>query len=381
MSPDGETTLGIVGGGQLGRMLGEAASPLGVEVIVVDPTPNPPAAPVASDWITAEFDDEAAFRKLANRVDCLTYEIELVDPDALQVAAETADIPVHPAPESLRITQDKLLEKRTLDEAGIPVPDYRAVDSQADLRDAFEELGRPLMLKARQGGYDGRGNAPVETVDDAIDAFGNCQGLIAESFVDFDRELSVMGVAGRSETGTFPTVENIHREEILRQTVAPARTADSVRDRAGGIATDILELLPGRGVFGIELFEVDGTVLVNEIAPRPHNSGHYTIEAAVTSQFDAHIRAVLGWPLGSTALRDVAVMANLLGSVDESQPVNLSGTERILETPGAALHWYGKREVYQLRKMGHVTCIPPAGPDHESLLPLARELATQVHYC
>ncbi|MDZ7850994.1 MAG: 5-(carboxyamino)imidazole ribonucleotide synthase [Halodesulfurarchaeum sp.] len=357
-------TLGVVGGGQLGRMLGEAASPFGVETVVLDPTQDCPAFPPARDQVVADFDDVAAVKSLAEQVDVLTLEIELADPDTLESVIEATGTPVQPAPDDLRMTRDKLVEKETLDSAGIPVPAYDGVDSKADLREAFEALGSPLMLKARRGGYDGRGNAVVETVDDATAYFGSLSGLIAEELVDFERELSVIGVQGADERRTYPVGENVHEAEILRETLVPARTGQDRLDRATEVARSVLSTLDGRGVFGIELFETAaGTILVNEIAPRPHNSGHYTIEGTVTSQFEQHVRAVLGLSLGSTALREPTAMANVLGDGTESRPVSLTGVESVLDMDGVHLHWYGKREVRPLRKLGHLTV---TGPDLEA---------------
>ena len=359
-------TLGVVGGGQLGRMLAEAAAPLGVETIVLDPTPDCPAAPVARDQIVGDFDDADAIGRLADRTDALTYEIELADPDHLADAGEAADVPVHPTPETLRTIQDKFLEKEMLTDAGIPVPEYRRVDSVADLEAAVEAFGA-VMLKARRGGYDGRGNVPVRSPDeaeDAIETVGTVDdpAALAEAFVDFEREVSVIGVQGDGEVRTFPVGENVHEEEILRETVVPARTSDAVKERARTVAREVLDALDGRGVFGIELFETSGgDVLVNEIAPRPHNSGHWSIEGAVTSQFEQHARAVLGWPLGSTRRRAPTVSANVLGTVDETRPAELGGVEAVLEAESAHLHWYGKDSVRPLRKMGHVTATDEGG--------------------
>ncbi|WP_380678352.1 5-(carboxyamino)imidazole ribonucleotide synthase [Salinigranum sp. GCM10025319] len=358
--PDSPTvpgpTLGVVGGGQLGRMLAEAAAPLGVDVIVLDPTPDCPAS-VAADQIVGSFDDPEGVAELAARCDALTFEIELADPDLLDEVSEAAGVPVHPSPDTLRVIEDKLRQKRTFEEAGIPVPPFVRVDSVADLESAVEEFDG-VMLKARRGGYDGRGNVPVSDPAEAGEALESLGGeAMAEAFVDFDRELSVIGVVGREEVRTFPVGENVHEEEILRETVVPARTSDAVLARADEVARDVLGLLEGRGVYGIELFEVDGEILVNEVAPRPHNSGHWTIEGAVTSQFEQHARAVLGWPLGSTRLRSPTVSANILGTVDEPREARLGNVESVLAEPGAALHWYGKHEVRPLRKMGHVTLV------------------------
>jgi 5-(carboxyamino)imidazole ribonucleotide synthase len=366
-------TLGVVGGGQLGRMLGEAAGPLGVELVVSDPTPDCPARPVVRDQVVGDFDDEATIRELAERADVLTYEIELADPDALdRVARETAT-PVHPDPATLRTIQDKLVQNRAFADAGIPIPEFRRIDDAGELRAAGEELGWPVMLKARTGGYDGRGNLPVEGPDDAAAAMEGIGGpALAEAFVEFDRELAVIGVRGAEDRRTFPVTETVHREEILRESVSPARTDGATRERARAVARDVLAEMDGRGVYGIELFEREGEVLVNEVAPRPHNSGHWTIEGCLTSQFEQHVRAVLGWPLGSTERRSPTVSANVLGDVDEPEPAELRNVRRALAEPGLSMHWYGKREVRPLRKMGHVTAVAGTGEDVGSLLTRTR---------
>jgi 5-(carboxyamino)imidazole ribonucleotide synthase len=386
-------TLGVVGGGQLGRMLAEAAAPLGVEVVVLDPTPDCPASPVARDQIVGDFDDENGVRELAARTDYLTYEIELADPDLLEAVVEEYDVPVNPDPQTLRTIQDKLVQKRALREAGISVPTFRQVDDREDLKAALDEFGS-VMLKAREGGYDGRGNVPVtgeSEVDEALTEIaattdGDGVRAMAEQFVEFEREVSAIGAKGSDgETATFPLGENVHREEILRETVVPARTDAAVAERAREVAEDVLALLSGRGVYGIELFETpEGEILVNEIAPRPHNSGHYTIEGALTSQFEQHARAVTGRPLGATDLRDPVVMANILGDVDDSRPADPSGVESILRHPGASYHWYGKREVRPLRKMGHLTVVGDRNGETdagtERLLETARELRAEVTF-
>ncbi|MBB6645278.1 5-(carboxyamino)imidazole ribonucleotide synthase [Halobellus ruber] len=375
-------TLGVVGGGQLGRMLAEAAAPLGVEVVVLDPTPDCPAAPVARDQIVGDFDDPDAFAEFAARVDAVTFEIELADADLLARVADEHGVPVDPAPETLRTIEDKLVQKRTLADAGIPVPPFRRVDDADDLRDALAEFDA-VMLKARTGGYDGRGNVPVSDPDDAEAAMDAVGGpAMAEAFVDFARELSVIAVQGDGEVRTFPAGENVHEEEILRETILPARTTEAVLERAEGVARDVLDTLSGRGVFGIELFETrDGEIQVNEIAPRPHNSGHWTIEGARTSQFEQHVRAVLGWPLGSTRLRCPTVMTNLLGTVDEPRPARLGNVEAVLGDPNASLHWYGKAEVRPLRKMGHVTVTGDGERDRDANpLAHARELREAVRF-
>lgn len=375
-------TVGVVGGGQLGRMLGEAASPLGIELVVSDPTPDAPAAPAVSDQVVGEFDDEATVRELAERADYLTYEIELADPDALEAVGEATGTPVHPHPGTLRTIQDKLVQKRTLADAGVPVPAFRAVDSADELRSALEELGYPAMLKAREGGYDGRGNVPVESPDDVDAAFEAIDGpAMVEEFVDYERELAVMGCLGDGERRTFPVTETIHEAEILRETVSPARAPDPVRDRARAVARDVLAVMQGRGVYGIELFETsDGRILLNEVAPRPHNSGHWTIEGCHTSQFQQHLRAVAGLPLGTTERRAPTASANILGDVDGRQRARLSGIDGPLSTDRLSVHWYGKREVYHLRKMGHLTLVGTAGVDHDALLEEVRAARAELAF-
>ncbi|WP_415381121.1 5-(carboxyamino)imidazole ribonucleotide synthase [Halosimplex sp. TS25] len=388
-------TLGVVGGGQLGRMLAEAAAPLGVEVVVSDPTPDAPAAPVARDQVVGDFDDYETIRELGERADVLTFEIELADPDLLDRVAEETDTPVHPKPETLRIIEDKLVQKRRLAEAGVPVPEFREVNSADELREALDDLGYPAMLKARKGGYDGRGNVPVESPDEVEEAFAEivdaAQGgsqedpsgvAMVEEMVEFERELAVMGCLGSAlhdegsqQRDTFPVTETIHEEEILRETVSPARAEESVRERARKVALDVLDVMEGRGVYGIELFESsDGEILLNEIAPRPHNSGHWTIEGCHTSQFEQHVRAVTGRPLGTTDRRAPTVSANILGDVDERQNATLSGEDEVFEAPRAHLHWYGKREVYPLRKMGHVTLVGKRDERTDRVLADVREL-------
>jgi 5-(carboxyamino)imidazole ribonucleotide synthase len=363
-------------------MLAEAAAPLGVDLVVLDPTPDCPAAPVAADQIVADFDDAEAIDALAARVDALTFEIELADPDVLAAASDERGVPVHPDPATLETIQDKLVQKEALADAGIPVPEFVAVATADGLERVVEEFGG-VMLKAREGGYDGRGNVPVADPGDAADALDAVGGAaMAEELLDFEREIAVMGLKGADgETRTYPATETVHREEILRESVSPARADDAVVAEAESVARDVLDVLDGRGVYGIELFETRaGDVLVNEIAPRPHNSGHWTIEGARTSQFENHVRAVLGWPLGPTDLVAPAVTANLLGDVEEREPATLRNVEPVLDAPDADLHWYGKDDVYPLRKMGHLTVTEadgdgaPGDADRDALLSRAREL-------
>jgi 5-(carboxyamino)imidazole ribonucleotide synthase len=362
-------------------MLGEAAAPLGVDVVVADPTPGAPAAPVVSDQVVGGFDDPATLRELAGRADYLTFEIELADPDVLETVGEATGTPVHPHPATLRTIQDKLVQKEHVQAAGVPVPAFRGVDSAAEVRTALEDFGRPVMLKAREGGYDGRGNVPVGDASEAADALAAIDGpAMVEEFVDFERELAVMGCVGGDGTDAFPVTETIHEAEILRETVAPARAPESVRERAREVTREVLDSVSGRGVYGVELFETaDGEVLFNEVAPRPHNSGHWTIEGCHTSQFEQHVRAVTGMPLGTTEQRAPAATANVLGDVSERREARLTGLERALSTEALAVHWYGKREVYRLRKMGHLT-LARAGRDRGDLLRTVRAVREELSF-
>jgi 5-(carboxyamino)imidazole ribonucleotide synthase len=357
--------VGVIGGGQLGRMATLAAHRLGVRVTVLDPTPGCPAAAVGAEQVVAAFDDAEAVTALASRVDVLTYEIELADPDLLDSVGET---PVHPSPETLRLIQDKHTQNSHLRASGIETPRWVSVQAPAELADARDRFDG-CVLKAREGGYDGRG---VILLDDAWDDAAAIAAIggpaIAEEMVPFVRELSVIGVRGRDAVRTYHPSENIHRDGVLRQVVVPPRADDVVIETAIATAQQVIDSLEGRGVFGIELFEtVEGDIVVNEVAPRPHNSGHWTIEAAPCSQFENFIRAVLGWPTGATTLTHPVVMANLLADVEGSRPAILRGVEPLLEIPGVRLHWYGKAQARPGRKMGHITVPEPAVAPEEGV--------------
>ena len=367
--------VGVVGGGQLCRMMCEAISPLGLEIICLDPTPDAPARTVCRDQIVGAFDDPEALSELIQRSDWLTYDIELAAPDVISDINE--QIPVHPRPETLHMIEDKLRQKTRLQNAGIPVPPFTAVDSAEDVRQAVEKHGYPLMIKARTGGYDGRGNMPVHTEEDIQPVLDQLPGaLMAEAFVPYDRELSVMGVKQQDGTAAYPPTETVHEEQILRHTITPARTSETIKQDARELAHSVLEVMEGRGVYGIEMFEADGDLFINEIAPRPHNSGHWTIEGARTSQFEQHLRAVTGLPMGSTKPHRASVTVNILGTRGE-RPVHLEGVEEFLKQPGVHLHWYGKKQERRLRKMGHFTV---TGEDPDNTLQRAMELKQHLTF-
>ena len=362
--------VGVLGGGQLGQMLAQAAVSLGVRVRVLDPTePRCPAAACA-EQVMGSFQDPEAVAELATACtgeECgpcvMTVEIEHVDTEALE-AVSALGMDVQPLPATLCVIQDKLEQKRHFRAQGVPTPDFQPVDDQEQLEAALAEFGFPLVLKARRLAYDGRGNAVIKSageVEEAVASLGGFErGLYAERWVPFQKELAVMVARCKDgETRAFPLVETFHRDSILHVTEAPADVPPWTAKEAQQVAQQTVEALEGAGIFGVEMFVDDeGHVLLNEVAPRPHNSGHYSIEACHTSQFEQHLRCVLGWPLGDPTLKvGAAVMLNVLGEGEGEE--GLAAAEallsRALEVPGASVHWYGKEEVKAQRKVGHVT--------------------------
>ncbi len=351
-------TLGVLGGGQLGRMLALEARRMGYRIGVLDPTPDCPAAQVADFHYEAPFDDLEAARELASRADVVTFEIELIPSEILaQLEAQTS---VRPSASVLRTIQDRLVQKEFLKRHGFPQPSFASVREPDEFRDASDLVGFPAVLKGRRGGYDGRNQVLVAGPDDLQDARQaiGCRPAVLEAFVPFKMEISVILARGvKGETRVYPVAENVHREHILHTTMVPARVPERVRREAERIACGIAEALGHVGVMAVEMFVLDdGSVLVNEIAPRTHNSGHYTFGACVTSQFEQHLRAVCGLPLGDPSLLSPAVMVNLLGDLW------LEGTPRwnaVLSRGRARLHLYGKAEARAGRKMGHVLVLDP----------------------
>ena len=344
--------VGIVGGGQLARMMAEAAPRIGVSITVLDPTPAAPASEFAAQ-IVADYDDAEALRQLAAASDVVTLDIEAVSATSLS-ALEAAKVTVAPSSTVLGVIQDKLLQKQFLAAAGLPVGEFADIDSAEALR-AF---GLPCVLKARRHGYDGRGVKLVRTEEEAL-AFMAGGPCMAERVVDIDRELAIMiARSARGETALYPVVEADFdaAANILNTIKAPAIVADTIAQRCTALATQCIEALDGVGIFGIEFFLTHaGEVVINEISPRPHNSGHYTIEACETSQFEQHLRAVTNMPLGSPRLLHPAASFNLLGAPEANGTPDFRGLDVAAQTPGAAVHLYGKRSVKPYRKMGHVT--------------------------
>jgi len=348
--------LGIIGGGQLGMMITDAAKNLSEyisEITVLDPTENCPAAQAGAKQIIGNFKDELAILKLAEQSDIITYEIESGNTDVLsKLKAE-----IEPLPSTLGIIQDKLSQKTFLSENGLPVSQFYEITSLGDLREKIKELGLPVLLKLRRDAYDGRGNFKITLPDEIEKAYQHFDGksLMVEKFVNFKMEVSV--IAARNTKGdivTYPLVENIHENNILKMTIAPARVSDDVINDAGKIAKKTMEVLKGAGVFGIEMFiDQDDKILINEIAPRVHNSGHHTLQSCKTSQFEQHLRAILGLELGSTELVHKTVMCNILGSdgfEGKYKPVEL-------EKDGVYLKMYGKSVSKPQRKLGHFNIV------------------------
>jgi 5-(carboxyamino)imidazole ribonucleotide synthase len=353
--------VGILGGGQLARMTAEAASTLGIEVAILEHEANSPAGRIAMREVTGAWTDEAALAALAKDALAVTLENEFVEVSALEwLAARGVD--VFPTARTLATVQDKLLQKQHMRSAGVPVPDLAEVTRPEDITAAGERWGWPLVLKARRNGYDGYGNATLRGPEDIADAYTRLgwpeRTLLVEAWAPFTRELAVMVARGRDGACVvYPVVETVQRNHICHIVRAPAAGDTAMLARAAAIARQAVESIDGIGVFGVELFELaDGSILYNEIAPRPHNSGHYTIEGCVTSQFENHLRAVLGLPLGSAAMvAPAAVMVNLLGK--RTAPARADGLADALAIPGAHVHIYGKLASRMGRKMGHVTAL------------------------
>ena len=360
--------IGILGGGQLGRMLALAAHPLGHEVVTWSRYADEPAAAV-SKMVLGEFEDEAALASFVAQVDVVTYEFENV-PAAI-VDAVARHCPVRPGVKSLRIAADRVSEKNLFRALGIGTAPFAAVEDLASLEQAVAKLGLPAVLKTRRLGYDGKGQRVLRAEGELEDAWAALGGVpcILEGFMPFSRELSILGVRGASgEVRTYPLVENVHQGGILRVTQAPAPgVSKSMEHAANEAIRATLEELDHVGVLAMELFDVGGVLFANEIAPRVHNTGHFSIEGATTSQFENHIRAVVGAPLGDTSLRGASWMRNLIGRIP---PV-----EEMLTVPGAHLHLYGKSE-RTARKVGHITV---SGSSPEAIQPSMESLSRLVN--
>jgi 5-(carboxyamino)imidazole ribonucleotide synthase len=361
--------VGILGGGQLGRMLALAGYSLGLRFRTLDLSSEAVAGHV-SELMAADFNDTDALKRFARGLDVVTYEFENVPVDTARFLNRR--LPVFPPPEALEAAQDRLTEKRFFERLGIPTPTFTAVDGWDDLKNALNDVGLPAVLKTRRFGYDGKGQVVIRKTEDVSQAWQSLGGvpLILEGFVAFDREVSILAVRSRNgETAFYPLVENHHREGILRLSLCPAPRATSELQReAEAYARAALEALNYVGVLAIEFFERDGHLLANEMAPRVHNSGHWTIEGAETSQFENHLRAILGWPLGSTVPVGYAAMVNLIGTIPDLRSV--------LATDIAHLHHYGKAP-RPFRKLGHITLRVASEEAREAGLARLRQIVSQ----
>ncbi len=358
--------VGVLGGGQLGRMLALAGYPLGVRFRHVGSAQDTSAREVA-EHVNAAYEDHEALARFAEGLDVVTYESENVPVEAAQFLSER--VTVLPSLAALRVSQDRLEEKLTFAQLGIPTAPYAQVDSFADLEDAAPRIGYPAILKTRRLGYDGKGQFVLRRADELPMAWERLQGqpLILEGFVPFDREVSIIAVRGRDgETLFYPIVENEHADGILRVSLAPAGNAEEVQSVAQDYATRVLDALDYVGVLAIELFQVGAQLIANEMAPRVHNSGHWTIEGAVISQFENHVRAILGYPLGDVAPIGASAMINIIGRIPP--------TAQVLAHRDAHLHLYGKA-ARPGRKLGHITL---RGDDVQALRKHAEELRREI---
>ena len=361
--------LGIIGGGQLGMMITEAAKKMPEhisKIIVIDPVENCPAAQVGAEQILADFKDKNAIISLAGKSDIITYEIESGDSEVLKSVEKNTEI--NPSPETLSIIQDKFLQKSFLLKNNIPVPDFMEIKNIEEIQEGLKKFGYPALLKARRDAYDGRGNFKINSENEIQKAYDYFKGqkLLLEKYVPFKMEVSV--IASRNTKGqikTYPLVENIHQENILRETIAPARVSEKITKNAENIANMTMDVLKGAGVFGIEMFVTqDDEIVINEIAPRVHNSGHHTLQSSKTSQFEQHLRAILGLDLGDTTLECPAVMYNILGSKSfegKYIPIDLSEHNVFLKM-------YGKEISKPSRKLGHINLVAKDNETIEQLL-------------
>ncbi len=352
MTLPGET-IGIIGGGQLGRMMALSAREMGYSIAVLDPTPNSPCGQIADIEITAEFTDIDAIKKLAEVSDVITYEFENIDYETLTWLEQHANLPQ--GSRLLAITQDRGTEKAAISNIGLTVAPYVIVETELELDEAVQKLQIPCVVKTCRGGYDGKGQYVIRREQDINEAKSLLQSgtCVVEAWISYTKEISV--IVSRNVTGdvkTFPVAENIHVDNILHQTIVPARVPNEVSFKAEQMAIQMAREFNMVGTLAVEMFvTADNTIYINELAPRPHNSGHYTIDACETSQFEQHIRAVCNWPLGETTLLKPVVMVNILG--EHVVPV----LENIQKFEKCKLHLYGKKEAKVKRKMGHLTIL------------------------
>ena len=369
-------TIGVMGAGQLGRMFAIAARRMGYRIHVFSPDEDSPAGQLADKAIVASYSDEAAVSRFAREVDLLTFEFENIPLQTIEWCANHCE--VRPAGSVLHTAQNRLREKDFLTRAGIPVALYRAVRSEPELTSVLDQIGFPAILKSAAFGYDGKGQRKLETRGSTEEIWNARPGdeLILESAIDFEKEVSVIVARGPDgKMATFPVCENLHRDHILDVTVVPARVGSAVERMASDLARAIAKKMELIGLLAVEMFlQRDGILVVNELAPRPHNSGHWTIEGCATSQFEQHLRAVCGLPLGSTAILKPTAMANLLGGVWQSGEPNWAAA---LAVEGIHLHLYGKGEPRPRRKMGHLTAFGSSAEEAIAAVTKARHALAQ----
>ena len=356
LSPN-DITVGIIGGGQLGKMIGIEAKRMSLNLAYLDPDRTCPASTIADQLIVSDYKDEKAILELAEKSDVLTYEIELANSSVLK-DLESKGLPVHPSPAVLNMIQNKLRQKKFLKSKGIPVPDFEEIISIDQARRICRDSDYPLVLKACEDSYDGRGNYLIRSAKDIEKGILYFEGrkCMIEKYVHFSKEVSVMVARNtRGQITSFPVVHNIHKNNILDTTIVPAGINKTVEANAKAVAEKVVKSLKGVGVFGIEMFLENNKLMINEIAPRPHNSGHYSIEACSVSQFELHIRSILGLPLVKPRLMSPAVMTNILGIPNYTGEYSLTGIDKAFTVPGMKLHLYGKRLTKPQRKLGHFT--------------------------
>jgi 5-(carboxyamino)imidazole ribonucleotide synthase len=375
------TTVGIIGGGQLARMTAIAAYGLGIEIAILDPDIKSPAGQIVRKIVTGPINDIRKLEELSRISSLITLENEFVDAPLLEKIESSGTI-LYPSPKTLGLIQDKLTQKQTLESSIIGVPKFMEVSDESDVLEGGRKFGWPIILKVRRNAYDGKGNESINGPDDIHIAWNSLYGderdFMVEEFIRFKKELAIMVVRStKGETATYPVVETIQKDHICHIVSAPAGIGDDISLNAADMAKKAIEAIDGIGVFGVEMFLLeDDRVLINEIAPRPHNSGHYTIEACTTSQYENHLRAILGYPLGSTSMvSPAAVMVNLLGSRDGESVVK--GIEEALQITGAHIHIYCKRHTRQNRKMGHLTVL---GQNLEEALDRAVKAASMISF-
>lgn len=366
------STLGMLGGGQLGRMFTVAARTMGYDVIVLDPDTESPAGKLANDHVCADYGDQSALDYMAKTCDAITTEFENVPASTLEQL--TATCPVRPGAQAVTITQDRIHEKTFLRDNGFPTAPFAVIHSREDLQNSVPEIGTPAILKVSRFGYDGKGQFGIHSNTDIEAGWQalNGEACVLEQRMPLDLEVSVVLARGLDgEVVTYPVAENVHENGILDISIVPARIDETLTRQVNEMATQIASALDYTGVMAVEFFVSNGKLLVNEIAPRPHNSGHYTLDACVTSQFEQQVRAICGLPLGDTRLLSPVVMINMLGDLWHNG--HAPEWQKLLDHPNVKLHLYGKQEARIGRKMGHFNVVDP---DLDQALKLAQQIQT-----